>query len=83
MDLLAILLLVIAIALVGTSWPRVPIRAFGASRPSLQDVMSVLLTVIAVLVCGYVLFFKASATPFQTQTASGLLGTCFGYWFKR
>jgi hypothetical protein len=60
-----------------------PERCSALIHLSIQNVVSVLLRAIAVPVCGYVLFFKAAATPFQAQSASGLLGTWFGYWFKR
>jgi hypothetical protein len=40
-----------------------PERCSALIHLSIQNVVSVLLTAIAVPVCGYVLFFKAAATP--------------------
>ena len=64
MDPLAILLLAIAIVLVATSWPRAPIKMLGADHLSLQNVVNLLLTAIAVPVCGYVLILQSRRHAF-------------------
>ena len=83
MDLLAIFLLILAVALVASSWIPVGKKAVVPAGASLQSIMSVVLTVIIVPLGLYVIFIKADATAFQAQSAAGLLGTCVGYWFKR
>jgi hypothetical protein len=87
MDPLGVSLIVAAVALVGVGWfvpPASPVRRFGPGGGfTLQEIVCLVLTVIFVPLGLYVIFFKAGATPFQTQSAAGLLGTCFGYWFKR
>ena len=83
MDLLAILLLVFAVSLVASSLVPTGNKALLPGGASLQTVVSVLLTLIFVPLSAWVIFVKANATPFQTQSAAGFLGTCFGYWFKK
>jgi hypothetical protein len=84
MDLLAVVLVlaVVAILVTGFFSDRKKALPSGVGWTA-QDIVTVALTVILVPVCVYFLFFHDGTTATQTQFASGFIGTCIGYWFKK